>query len=110
MTIFAIYASEPKFPATDQRPDAQRFVVGKVWVDADVQPTQADVDAIIAPDSAALAAGDLKAMNAALLEPGSLVRALGLVMFAEINKLRVKTGDAPYTLNQFKAALQAQMR
>lgn len=61
----------------------------------------------VAPDPVAM---DTAALNAALIEPGSIVRALGLVMFAEINKLRVKNGDPAYTMNQFKAALQAQMR
>lgn len=53
---------------------------------------------------------DQTALNAALVEPGSVVRALGLVTFAEINKLRVKNGDTAYTMAQFKAALLAQMR
>lgn len=53
---------------------------------------------------------DQAALNAALTAQGSIVRALGLVMFAEINKLRVKNGDPAYTLAQFVAALQAQMR
>lgn len=53
---------------------------------------------------------DQERLNAALTEPGSVVRALGLVMFAEINKLRVKNGDPAYTMQQFTTALQAQMR
>lgn len=53
---------------------------------------------------------DQDILNEALIAKGSVVRALGLVMFAEINKLRVKGGDAPYTLAQFRAALVAQMR
>lgn len=53
---------------------------------------------------------DQAALNVALVEPGSVVRALGLVMFAEINKLRVKTGDPAYTMLQFTAALKAKMR
>lgn len=53
---------------------------------------------------------DQDALNQALAAPGSVVRALGLVMFAEINKLRVKSGDPAYTLAQFKTALLAQMR
>lgn len=53
---------------------------------------------------------DQERLNAALVEDGSVVRALGLVMFAEINKLRVKGGDTAYTLTQFKNALKAQMR
>jgi hypothetical protein len=57
-----------------------------------------------------LSALDMAALNAALTEPGSVVRALGLVMFAEVNKLRVKNGDPAYTMPQFVTALKAQMR
>lgn len=49
-------------------------------------------------------------LNAALAQPGSVVRALGLVMFAEINKLRVAGGSTAYTMPQFVTALKAQMR
>lgn len=49
-TIRIIYTEEPKFPATDQHPDAQRFKVGDVWVDAlDGRPTQAEIDAVLMP-------------------------------------------------------------
>lgn len=64
----------------------------------------------IPPPPPDLSAIDTATLNAALTEPGSIVRALGLVMFAEINKLRVKNGDAAYTMAQFMAALKAQMR
>jgi hypothetical protein len=108
MTILVIYTSEPSFPPTDQNPDANRYEVGGLWVDATgTRPTQAEIDAILSP-SAGVA--DQAAINDALSSPGMVVRALGLVMFSEINKLRVKNGDAAYTLNQFKAALLAQMR
>lgn len=108
MTIRAIYADAPDFPASDQHPDAVRYQIGGLWVDAiGGQPSQAEIDAILSPDAASADAGTL---NAALAAPGSVVRALGLVMFAEINKLRVKNGDAPYTMAQFKSALLAQMR
>ena len=53
---------------------------------------------------------DQDTLNVALIAPGSVVHALGLVMFAEINKLRVKNGDAAYTLAKFKKALLAQVR
>lgn len=53
---------------------------------------------------------DSTALNAALVEPGSVVRALGLVMFQEINKLRVLAGQLVYTMAQFIAALKANMR
>lgn len=64
----------------------------------------------VAPPAPDLSAIDTAALNEALTSPGSVVRALGLVMFAEINKLRVKNGDAAYTMQQFIAALKAQMR
>jgi hypothetical protein len=64
----------------------------------------------VAPPPPNLSAIDTATLNAALVEPGSVVRALGLVMFAEVNKLRVKTGDPVYTMAQFTTALKAQMR
>lgn len=69
----------------------------------------ADVIAFLNPvvDVSAL---DTATINAALMQEGSIVRALGLVIFDEINKLRVKNGDAAYTLAQFQAALKAKMR
>jgi hypothetical protein len=62
------------------------------------------------PSPADLGPLDQAALNAALAAPGSVVRALGLVIFAEINKLRVKDGDPVYTMAQFVTALKAQMR
>jgi hypothetical protein len=45
--IRTIYASEPPFPATDQHPNAVRYQVGAVWVDAiGGQPTQQEIDAL----------------------------------------------------------------
>lgn len=67
-------------------------------------------DAYVAPPAPDLAAIDQAALNAALTAPGSVTRALALVMFAEVNKLRVKNGDAAYTMAQFTASLKAQMR
>lgn len=49
-TIRCIYSEPPKFPATDQHPDAVRYVVGGRIVDAiGGQPTQAEVDAVLTP-------------------------------------------------------------
>lgn len=53
---------------------------------------------------------DQKTLNEALMQPGSIVRALALVMFDAINDLRVKDGDPPYTMEQFRNALKAKMR
>lgn len=57
-----------------------------------------------------LSALDQEVLNHTLSQDGSIVRALGLLVFEEINKLRVKGGDAAYTMNQFKAALKSKMR
>lgn len=48
--IRTIYQTEPKFPASDQHPDAVRYRVGPWWVDAiGGEPTLAGVEAIAAP-------------------------------------------------------------
>ncbi len=45
MTIIAMYDQAPGFPASEQRPDAQRALVGTYVVDyVGDFPTQADVD------------------------------------------------------------------
>lgn len=64
-------------------------------------------DPYVPEDTSAL---DSMVLNNVLVQPGSVVRALGLVMFQEINKLRVKAGLAQYTMDQFIAALKANMR
>ena len=49
-TIRCIYTQEPNFPATDQHPDAQRYIIGGLWVDAiGGEPTQTEVDAVLNP-------------------------------------------------------------
>lgn len=53
---------------------------------------------------------DLGDLNTALAQEGSIVRALTLVMFEEINKLRKLSGQAEYNLTQFKTALKNKMR
>lgn len=53
---------------------------------------------------------DQDALNAALAEPGSVVRALALLTFQEINNLRTKAGLVAYTMTQFTTALKAKMR
>lgn len=57
-----------------------------------------------------LSALDTAALNAALTQDGSVVRALAEVMFSEINILRTAAGLAARTKTQFIAALKAQMR
>lgn len=56
------------------------------------------------------AAIDQDALNAALAEPGSVVRALALLTFQEINTLRTRAGLTAYTMTQFTTALKAKMR
>lgn len=54
--IRCVYSEEPKFPATDQHPDAARYQVGGKWVDAlGGQPTQAELDTFLGVDAASLA-------------------------------------------------------
>jgi hypothetical protein len=123
MSILVIYAALPNFPATDQNPNAARVQIGNLWVDyTGPIPQQSDIDAILNPDAAALASIDLAALNAELVRPGSLVRALALVLLARINAidgavnaLNTKTALAGnnlpiFTQQQLVTALQQQMR
>lgn len=49
-TIRTIYQKEPRFPASDQHPDAVRYRVGAYWVDAiGGEPTLAEVETVVAP-------------------------------------------------------------
>jgi hypothetical protein len=47
--IFLISENEPAFPATDQHPNASRFIVAGWYVDATSEPTEAEVLAMVAP-------------------------------------------------------------
>lgn len=74
----------------------------------------AALDAVIAahdpnaePDYSAI---DQDTLNRVLSENGSVVRALGELIFREINKLRVRAGLAEYTRQQFRDAMKAEMR
>lgn len=55
--IRAIYAAEPRFPATDQHPEAQRYQFGDVWVDCVGGPlTQAEFEGYLLTQAKARAA------------------------------------------------------
>lgn len=48
--IRVVYSVEPKFPATDQHPDAIRYVIGEWWVDAiGAEPTSDELTAFLTP-------------------------------------------------------------
>ena len=52
--ICAVYEREPEFPASDQHPDAKRYVIGRWVVDATGGcPTDQEVDATVHPPKAA---------------------------------------------------------
>lgn len=63
-------------------------------------------DAVLPPVPPPL---NIDMLNAVLASKGSVVRAVTVLMFGEINKLRVKNGDPAYTMAQFKNALDAEM-
>lgn len=55
-TIRCVYSREPKFPATDQHPDAVRYAVAGKVVDAiGGEPTLEEVAAFLAPSAEAIA-------------------------------------------------------
>jgi hypothetical protein len=113
MTIFCEYAnpndtalvnyhpdtdSVTVIPATDQR--VVDFVDGGGVIGPYVTP----------PPPPPVEQIDQATLNAALSAPGSVVRALALVMLQEINTLRTRAGLAAYTQAQLVTALQAKMR
>jgi hypothetical protein len=65
MTIFAVYGSaEPPFAADQQDPAAVRYLVAGRYVDADAEPTAADVSLYLA------GSGDVTAGNILKVSPG----------------------------------------
>ena len=78
-------------------------VIANWWVENQI----VTVVPIVPPTSNQI---DTDTLNATLIGEGSVVRALGLIMFEEINKLRQNAGLAQYTLTQFKNALVTKMR
>lgn len=57
-TIFAVYTGiAPDFPATDQNPAATRYLVAGRYVDADTEPTPAELSAAL------ISLGDVTAGN-----------------------------------------------
>lgn len=76
-TIRCIYTAAPKFPAADQHPDAVRYQVGALFVDAiGGQPTQAEIDAVLGTDAAALALKQRLADDAAELAAAKVDNAI----------------------------------
>lgn len=66
--IRCLYEKEPKFPATDQHPDAERFAISFgsfAWCDAvGGEPTQAELEAAVnAPPSVKTTAEKLAALG-----------------------------------------------
>lgn len=50
-TVIYVSTKEPNTPASDQHPDAARYIVAGLWVDAlGGEPTQAEIDAILSPE------------------------------------------------------------
>jgi hypothetical protein len=53
---------------------------------------------------------DLDTLNAALMQDGGVVRALGQALFTLVNEVRVLKSQTPLTLTQFKNYLKGLMR
>lgn len=49
--IYCVYGEEPNFPASDQQPDAIRFIVGEYIVDASTEPTLEEIETFIYPSA-----------------------------------------------------------
>lgn len=77
------------------------------WWALNPQFPVADAPVLPPPDYPVI---DQETLNAALAEPGSVLRALALLTFQEINTLRTRGGLTAYTMAQFTTALKAKMR
>lgn len=97
--------------ATDisTQPAEVTSIAAAMWTQPVVDACKARLLAAYVPpvDPAIL---DQQTLNDALAAPGSVVRALALVLLQEINILRVKAGLPAYTSAQLVTALQAKMR
>jgi hypothetical protein len=95
-TIRCIYTSEPKFPATDQHPDAVRYQVGNLFVDAvGGQPTQAEIDALVSPSQDTRAGLAIDAVDRLQFE----------IAFDMENRMRAREGLSAVTKSQYRTAL-----
>lgn len=110
MAVIGSYTQDGGFVSADGRysvPASRQDIIGQIIADA--QTNGDTITAYVAP-VIDLNAIDVAAINDALTQPGSVLRALGLLTLQEINKLRVIAGQQAYTLAQFQAALKAQIR
>ena len=62
--IRTVYTQEPTFPASDQHPDAVRYVMGGYFVDAIGEPTQDDLDAFLGKTPKALTLAQIASLEA----------------------------------------------
>lgn len=95
-SIRCIYTYEPAFPAIDQHPDAVRYKVGALWIDAlGGQPTQAEIDAILSPtadDKGALAVDGIDRLQFE-------------IAFDMENRMRVREGLQTISKSTYRTAL-----
>lgn len=98
--------------ATDlsTEPDVVKAAAVEAWTKPAVDAYKAELLAAYVPPVTDFTALDLATLNDALAAPGSVVRALALLTFQEINALRVRAGLTAYTMTQFTTALKAKMR
>lgn len=95
-TIRCIYTVAPNFPATDQHPNAVRYQIGNLFVDAiGGQPTQQEIDDVVSPSV------DVKAAIAV----DSIDRLSFEVNFDQENRIRVLEGKPTITRVQYRTAL-----
>jgi stress response protein SCP2 len=98
-TILVVYDQEPKFPATDQNPQATRVQLGNKWVDClGGTTTQAELDALLA---------QVNADRQANQDADEVMRASLKVFFNHENRIRALEGKAAVTRAQFLTAVRA---
>ena len=96
---------KPTEGITAVKDDAGLADVGGTYVGGVFSPP-----VVVPPQPVNFDALDLENINAALVQPGSVVRGLALVMLDEINALRTQAGLAVRTQTQLRDAIKAKMR
>jgi hypothetical protein len=98
-TILVVYDAQPKFPATDQNPQATRHQLGGRWWDVlNGPPTQAELDAF---DAAVVA------QNSEAKDVQDTIAASLKIAFNHENRIRALESKPPVTRAQFLTAVRS---
>lgn len=91
-------------------PAAIRATAAEMWTPAAIEACKAAKPWVEPTAPKTPGELDQETLNDALLAQGSIFRGLALVLFDEINKIRVDSGKTAYTMTQYRNAVLSKMR